>query len=303
MVSYNPDRLTPLDSEKPKDLFHSRVSYIVNTASRYSLFPISALKFDYKTSGCSVKTVDVGIKRHLKWSFLLADIPKIVIGADFLNYYDLLYDVKSRRLIDNQSKAATFNEEKFDPKRIFTYADLVAELKSDLRGDERPEEMLRKMERYVPPYGIEDINWKVFLLDHIPNCVSSALKESILNLTLHEIALQAERIYKVEHSKYDHRLYINDPKTGFNFLIDSATPISQIPFSYYGLSYQNEGSVIEKTEKINLGFRDELTWTFKLTDIKIPVIGIDFLSHFNLTIDIRRKMLIKNYSLANNLSY
>ncbi|KAF6202652.1 hypothetical protein GE061_003051 [Apolygus lucorum] len=41
--------------------------------------------------------------RHYTWDFTVADIPKAIIGADFLSYYHLLVDLKKGRLINSEN--------------------------------------------------------------------------------------------------------------------------------------------------------------------------------------------------------
>jgi hypothetical protein len=43
---------------------------------------------------------------------------------------------------------------------------------------------------------------------------------------------------------------------------------------------------------LNLGVRRQFTWKFIVAAVTHPIIGMDFLSHFNLVIDPRNKRLI-----------
>ncbi|XP_044573963.1 uncharacterized protein LOC123258151 [Drosophila ananassae] len=45
-------------------------------------------------------TVSLGLRRNFVWTFVLADVNCAIIGADFLQPFDLLVDVKRRKLID-----------------------------------------------------------------------------------------------------------------------------------------------------------------------------------------------------------
>lgn len=65
------------------------------------------------------------------------------------------------------------------------------------------------------------------------------------------------------------------------------------------------GSVIhtygKKLLTVNLGLRRALTFIFNIADISIPIIGADFLTHFNLLVDLKNKRLIDNKtSLSTN---
>lgn len=50
----------------------------------------------------------------------------------------------------------------------------------------------------------------------------------------------------------------------------------------------------EQIVKLNLGLRREFCWPFVVADVTSPIIGADFISHFDLLIDLRRSRLIDN---------
>lgn len=56
------------------------------------------------TYGTKLVNVDLGLRRNFTWKFLIADVPTPIIGADFLQHFDLLIDLKRHRLIDNITK-------------------------------------------------------------------------------------------------------------------------------------------------------------------------------------------------------
>ena len=55
---------------------------------------------DIATYGTVTLTLNLGLRRDFSWKFVIADVPHAIIGADFLDYYNLLVDVRHRRLID-----------------------------------------------------------------------------------------------------------------------------------------------------------------------------------------------------------
>ena len=57
-------------------------------------------------SGSYRRVVDVGLKRDYAWTFIVADIKQVIIGADFLIHYSLLVDLKSRCLRDMRTGLA-----------------------------------------------------------------------------------------------------------------------------------------------------------------------------------------------------
>nr|VZI15659.1 unnamed protein product [Spirometra erinaceieuropaei] len=48
---------------------------------------------------CSI-TLDLGLRRIFRWVFIIADVSVALIGADFLAHFNLLVDLKNRRLVD-----------------------------------------------------------------------------------------------------------------------------------------------------------------------------------------------------------
>lgn len=45
-------------------------------------------------------TLDFGLPRKFRWTFVIAKVLRPILGADFLNYFNLLVDVRRRRLVD-----------------------------------------------------------------------------------------------------------------------------------------------------------------------------------------------------------
>lgn len=96
----------------------SKISFLVDTGADLSIIPpraedrnsISEYKL-YAANGTTIKTygqrlltLNLGLRREFQWSFLIADVTKPIIGADFLRYYDLAVDLRRKRLIDNITK-------------------------------------------------------------------------------------------------------------------------------------------------------------------------------------------------------
>ena len=69
------------------------------------------------TYGESLLTLNLGIRRPIRWSFCIADVPHPIIGADLLSHYGLLVDLKRNRLVDpstNVYSLAVVKEVSFD---------------------------------------------------------------------------------------------------------------------------------------------------------------------------------------------
>lgn len=47
---------------------------------------------------------NLGLRRDFRWKFIVADVPKPIIGADFLSFYNLLVDCRNGKLLDSLTK-------------------------------------------------------------------------------------------------------------------------------------------------------------------------------------------------------
>lgn len=73
----------------------------------------SASNSPIKTYGTKTVTLSLNLRRELKWPFIIANVSKPIIGADFLKHYGLLIDLKNSCLRDPltkfSSKGTTIN--------------------------------------------------------------------------------------------------------------------------------------------------------------------------------------------------
>ena len=53
------------------------------------------------TYGSKLLNIDLGLRRNFNWKFLIATVPIAIIGADFLEHFGLLIDLKRHKLIDS----------------------------------------------------------------------------------------------------------------------------------------------------------------------------------------------------------
>ena len=56
------------------------------------------------TYGTRSLTLDLGLRRTFRWIFIIADVEKPILGADFLRYFNLLVDMRGLRLLDTQTQ-------------------------------------------------------------------------------------------------------------------------------------------------------------------------------------------------------
>ncbi|GFX14716.1 transposon Tf2-8 polyprotein [Trichonephila clavipes] len=107
-----------------------------------------------------------------------------------------------------------------------------------------------------------------------------------------------------EPSKHTSRLFLLDRKSGQKFLIDSGSEICVIPpsptmnkspqsnFSLFAANNTKIPAYGMVRKELNLGLRRPFIWTFIIADVSSPIIGADFLKHFNLLIDLKKKRLV-----------
>lgn len=98
----------------------SKIQYLVDTGAEISVLPKSFSVFRAKqngslfaannssiaTFGTKLMRLDLNLRRSFKWVFVIADVTKPILGADFLTFYHLLPDLKRRRLLDESTLLA-----------------------------------------------------------------------------------------------------------------------------------------------------------------------------------------------------
>ena len=103
----------------------SKMQFLVDTGADLCVFPRSRLrgprmKSAYElcaANGSSIATygtlglnLNLGLRRDFSWRFVVADVSKPIIGVDFLDCYNLLVDVRNRRLLDGTTHLATLGQ-------------------------------------------------------------------------------------------------------------------------------------------------------------------------------------------------
>lgn len=95
--------------------------YLIDTGADVSVIPAQNIKSYQKSistlfaaNGTTVRTfgealheVDLGLRRAFKWIFVIADVTHAIIGADFLKHFDLMVDLKRKRLHDSTTSLET----------------------------------------------------------------------------------------------------------------------------------------------------------------------------------------------------
>lgn len=100
------------------------------------------------------------------------------------------------------------------------------------------------------------------------------------------------------------RLFVKDPITSLNFLIDSGSDISAIPSSKFNHCHKRPDQVLSaangtgisvhgsKLLKTSLGLKRTFAHSFLIATVTKPIIGADFLKKSGLLIDIRNRRII-----------
>lgn len=91
---------------------------------------------------------------------------------------------------------------------------------------------------------------------------------------------------------------IKDIETDHIFIVDTASTISIFP-SYikpYETSVHNIPTCGKATLNLTFGQTFPINWTFSLAPTSIAILGLDFLQHFNFTIDFNKNLLFHHDS-------
>ncbi|VDN97025.1 unnamed protein product [Rodentolepis nana] len=299
----------------------SGAKFLIGTGSSHSTIPKKNLeRFLNKQEDLLKKSKHEGMEAHgvremsvnfstgrvLRWNFYVTDVPTPIIGADFLAYYNLVLDLKNRKLIDNHYKPTLFGPEHDDTmyynwSEVETVRDKVTK---NLDGHESPSENLNVMSRFVKWDALRDDIWKSCFLSMLTESVQENLKDKITSCTIGELAFQGDCIHNEHHHDNNHRLFVTDSISHMAYLVDSGSHFSQIPndgisppIPFSRIVRLNGSDLIEYGQKcitLGSGGNETLTWNFVMTDTPIPIIGADFLTYYELLVDLRRKRLFRS---------
>ncbi|XP_039313513.1 uncharacterized protein LOC120359581 [Solenopsis invicta] len=99
------------------------------------------------------------------------------------------------------------------------------------------------------------------------------------------------------------RLFVTDRLSRCNFLVDTGADVSVFPVTHNNSRSKSKltlcaanGTPIatfgQKLLQLDFGLRRSFQWPFYLAEVSKPILGTDFLSHFNLLVNLRRRTLI-----------
>lgn len=107
--------------------------FLVDTGAAVSVLPVTAMstkpqranvtlqaanKSAIATYGERALTLNIGLRRPLRWIFLVADVTDPILGADFLHNYNLLVDMQRLRLVDATTHLAVQGIASISPKEV-----------------------------------------------------------------------------------------------------------------------------------------------------------------------------------------
>ena len=114
----------------------SGMKFLVDSCSMVSIIPLSAATVtvsdkpcsnnlfalnnaEVKTFGKCILSIDIGLKSYprIDWRFVETDSNIAILGADFLSAHNLMIDLKSKRLIEQDNYAS----EEFDSNVKFDF--------------------------------------------------------------------------------------------------------------------------------------------------------------------------------------
>ena len=106
----------------------NNVTFLVDTGAQISVLPPTHTDRLKKQERCTLSavngtaigtygtrslTLDLGLRRTFRWIFLIADVHKPLLGADFLHHFGLLVDLTNEKLVD--TKHPSFNQQNSRP--------------------------------------------------------------------------------------------------------------------------------------------------------------------------------------------
>lgn len=104
----------------------SGTSYLIDTGADVSIIPATSNEkrqrpnpndqrsMLYAANGTPINTfgqrnvtINLSLRRKFSWPFIVADVTRAIIGADFLEHFGLMVDLRNRRLIDTRTNLST----------------------------------------------------------------------------------------------------------------------------------------------------------------------------------------------------
>ena len=98
--------------------------------------------------------------------------------------------------------------------------------------------------------------------------------------------------------------YVTDSLTGLRFLVDTGAEISVVPPSALDCKHCNDSFSLQAVNNtliatygtqlhtVNIGLRRKFQRIFIIADVQNPILGVDFLRHYSLLVDLKHNRLV-----------
>ncbi len=162
------------------------MQYLVGTGADVSVIPPSQQECKHPqnllleainntsipTYGTRSLTLNLGFWRTFCWAFIIADVRKPILGADFLHTFSLLVDVKHHQLLDGLTQLhvrgiATQDpplSPTLQPKEPVDFAALIHEFPSVTRPCIADHSPRHDVTHYIPTTGREGVMWRTYFI-------------------------------------------------------------------------------------------------------------------------------------------
>ncbi|XP_045764373.1 uncharacterized protein LOC123869707 [Maniola jurtina] len=220
-------------------------------------------------------------------------VKDIITNPPAVNKYDKLKTELINRLSASQEKRI---------QQLLSHEEL---------GDRKPSQFLRHLQNLAGPSGASDFIKSIWT-NRLPQNIQTVIASQIAELEVEKLAEIADRVHEIvpaapQVATASASSSSNaDMAKEIQFLVDTGSDLSVFPRSAvktpckkskYDLVAANN-TVIHtygpRQLHLNLGLRRNYTWNFTVADVSRPIIGVDFLSFYNLLVDCRNQRLIDN---------
>lgn len=179
--------------------------YLIDTGADVSIFPASAKRkarqpssynlyaangSPIRTYGREIKTLNLGLRRQFTWEFLIADVTRPIIGADFLAAFGLMIDLKNKRIVDQSTnlKMHCHTAQISDYERINTIADgsAFSEILNEFKDLTKPNTIGR------PNAGNPKVRHQIITTGRPVHAKARRLNPRMLQIAKHEFQLMLD---------------------------------------------------------------------------------------------------------------
>lgn len=105
-------------------------------------------------------------------------------------------------------------------------------------------------------------------------------------------------------------LFVQDKVSGLNYLVDTGSQVSALPskfinnkqhskFTLHAANNSRINTYGFRSLTLDLGLNKSFRWVFIVADVKHPILGVDFLRHFKLIVDVCRNSLLDDLTNVN----